>query len=657
MNVVIVYLLGTLMRGALVFSLVKTLDLALPRAMRLNWQNRWVFALFALLILAPMGVFSSRVAEPFSVEITRDSLPGQLMTGEFDLASLFSFDTEAISTVETTAVETRATTPLISVNIGVYGRMLAAYIAIVLALIGRQAGAGLLWRRRIARLPELDSERFRRLSDTACRGLGVKVGRIKLVAGGDQLEVPASFPGWKRGAIILPDASFKFADPELELVIMHEIAHLRGRDHLWRSAGSAICALFWFNPFLLWLNRRLGLALELEADRRTLFAAESLAESNSRYARLILAFSGAPITPLVGLSMNGRELKQRIQGIFMIKKNPLTVKLAITAALVFAGVISLITPVLAAERANIIAQLPADAAMKVFIDVEQIRNFVENELGIDTVIDIRKLLDKGVIQIGDIDDADREKFIDLLSKTYNGIAGIGFSAPLVAIDSRRGFLMIADGGVELMDIMAMGGKGSAAEQRVELANGTIGFYDRYPNPEVIFFQPSPNQIALMPVGKEGVFFGKEPVEENQLRAAQDKLIPANAAVSIAYGISEKELVAALGAQFAKEENLEIQGHLYVVIDGDKVTLRIRSVVPFGTVSDEVAAKAVAGKMVFVAAARAYVPEFAEVMDQKLEYSFDPETYKTEIDLTLTVDELKLLVDDVKKMIEQQKRGA
>ena len=641
MNVVIVYFLGTLMRGAFVFALVKTLDLALPRSMRFNWQNRWVFAFFALLILAPMGVFSSRVAEPFSVEITRDSLPGQFMASEFDFASLFSFGTMATTTAESTALETQVATPLISVNIGVYGWMWAAYIAIILALIGRQAGAGLLWRRRIARLPELDSDRFRHLSGMACRGLGVDVGRIKLVVGGDLLEVPASFPGWKRGVIILPDASFKFADPELELIIMHEIAHLRGRDHLWRSVGSAVCSLFWFNPFLLWLNRRLGLVLELEADRRTLLAAESLAESNSRYARLILAFSGAPITPLVGLSMNGRELKQRIQGIFMIKKNPLTVKLAITAALVFAGIISLITPVLAADRHDIMAQLPADAAMKVFVDVEQIRNFLEDKLDIDTTIDVRKLNKTNVFKIGSTDAEERARAEDILSKSFASLKRVAFTPG-------GRFFLITDGGVEFTELMLLGGKNESGEPRFGMEyDGMRGFYNQLPNPMFAYFQLNSSQIAMIPIDQLDVFFGKEPVTENHLRAAQDELIPANAVISLTYGIPKKELV---GDQPISEENLDIQGHHYVVIEGDTVTARMRAIVPSNIAQAKAIAQVTASKAEFVALIGAHVPKFAEIVDRKLEYYFDAEVYEIRADITVTADELKILADEVTQII-------
>ena len=49
---------------------------------------------------------------------------------------------------------------------------------------------------------------------------------------------------------------FKDAAPEfLEMVVAHELAHLRRRDHLVRWVEWAATVLFWWNP-VLWLARR-----------------------------------------------------------------------------------------------------------------------------------------------------------------------------------------------------------------------------------------------------------------------------------------------------------------------------------------------------------------------------------------------------------------
>ena len=113
--------------------------------------------------------------------------------------------------------------------------------------------------------------------------------------------------------IILP-ASYK--DKDIELVILHEKAHIQSLDNLWRVVAFVAAAIHWFNP-LCWLFLKEFLSdLELSCDERVLTRigdnrakeyASSLLESSQGTAVFVSAFGGA-------------KLRTRIENILHFKK-------------------------------------------------------------------------------------------------------------------------------------------------------------------------------------------------------------------------------------------------------------------------------------------------------------------------------------------------
>jgi len=82
--------------------------------------------------------------------------------------------------------------------------------------------------------------------------------------------------------IILPqDAVTLFDDRTLRLIIRHEAAHIAQRDPQRAAIMAVIGLIFWFNPFLRWLQARVQMAAELRCDY--------LALGDDRAARPILA--------------------------------------------------------------------------------------------------------------------------------------------------------------------------------------------------------------------------------------------------------------------------------------------------------------------------------------------------------------------------------
>jgi bla regulator protein BlaR1 len=61
--------------------------------------------------------------------------------------------------------------------------------------------------------------------------------------------------GLRRPAVILPEASSQWSSTQLDMVLRHELAHVKRHDILWLNLASAATVLNWFNP-LIWVFRR-----------------------------------------------------------------------------------------------------------------------------------------------------------------------------------------------------------------------------------------------------------------------------------------------------------------------------------------------------------------------------------------------------------------
>ncbi|CAM2007376.1 M56 family metallopeptidase [Acanthopleuribacter pedis] len=73
--------------------------------------------------------------------------------------------------------------------------------------------------------------------------------------------------GWWRSTLLLP-VSFatRFPPDQIEVILLHELAHLRRHDYLVNLIQMLIDALLFFNPMVWWLNRQIRLEREACCD-------------------------------------------------------------------------------------------------------------------------------------------------------------------------------------------------------------------------------------------------------------------------------------------------------------------------------------------------------------------------------------------------------
>ena len=128
----------------------------------------------------------------------------------------------------------------------------------------------------------------------------------------EKITSPAVY-GILRPKIVLP-ASYQNRD--IELVIHHEKAHIRGLDNLWRMIAFLVVSVHWFNPFS-WIFLKAFLSdLELSCDERVLVKL-GIHRSKEYASALLVCKQG---TTVFASAFGGARIRTRIENILSFKK-------------------------------------------------------------------------------------------------------------------------------------------------------------------------------------------------------------------------------------------------------------------------------------------------------------------------------------------------
>jgi len=150
----------------------------------------------------------------------------------------------------------------------------------------------------------------------------------------EKVTSPAVY-GVIRPKIILPAP---YAEKDLRYILLHENAHIRRADNLWRMIGFFTAAIHWFNP-LSWLFLRVFLSdLETACDERAV--SELNDTERSEYARTLLDTAAGK--DVFVSAFGGAAVRTRIERIVSYKRLT-AVSAAVFAAMVFAVLYFLIT--------------------------------------------------------------------------------------------------------------------------------------------------------------------------------------------------------------------------------------------------------------------------------------------------------------------------
>lgn len=168
----------------------------------------------------------------------------------------------------------------------------------------------------------------------------VGLGRVRLWVS-DNSFAPSAF-GVFRPTIVVPSGLLKHASQqEIEMVMLHELMHVRRRDSLLATFQTLAVCLWWFNPLVWILSRNLSRQRELCCDLDT------VAHGNfdrSDYGHCLLnVMQQIPQTPKqIGFGISPfSQIKQRLENIMAQRKeqNRLSRLLSTSALLMIAALL------------------------------------------------------------------------------------------------------------------------------------------------------------------------------------------------------------------------------------------------------------------------------------------------------------------------------
>ncbi|MCL2226078.1 MAG: M56 family metallopeptidase, partial [Oscillospiraceae bacterium] len=141
--------------------------------------------------------------------------------------------------------------------------------------------------------------------------------------------------------IILPDGGF--TEAELNMMLLHELAHHRRRD-MWLKLIMLVCnAVHWFNPIAYLLSRHVNNLCEMSCDEKVVKAFDF--EQRKLYGETILSvlehrLARKNVVCIIGLCSSKKAIKRRLNNMMnvkKVKKSIIALSLAVSALVVGVG--------------------------------------------------------------------------------------------------------------------------------------------------------------------------------------------------------------------------------------------------------------------------------------------------------------------------------
>ncbi len=211
----------------------------------------------------------------------------------------------------------------------------------VLGLIGSVSFVG--WQHRrlakwVGRQERLTNPVIRSLLER-CQELAGVSRHIGLVVS-EPLSVPTLW-GWRKPVLLLPASCLRsLSEPELSMVLLHELAHVRRRDILLNWLMIWARSIHWFNPLVWVALRRLRADREMVCDEMVLrwLSPPERTLYGKTLLRLLETASGGSFHPtLVPIVSNKHEIKRRITMISEFKPVSRLSVLAVAPVFVLLG--------------------------------------------------------------------------------------------------------------------------------------------------------------------------------------------------------------------------------------------------------------------------------------------------------------------------------
>jgi beta-lactamase regulating signal transducer with metallopeptidase domain/thiol-disulfide isomerase/thioredoxin len=172
----------------------------------------------------------------------------------------------------------------------------------------------------------------------------LELNRVPDVRLSDACRVPLLWCFGRRVIVVLPTGLIHELDErQSSMILAHELAHLRRRDHWSRSLEIVISIVYWWNPLVWWVRRQLHQVEDLCCDA---WVEWIYPDSKKCYAEVLFKaaarLGGTRGTPSLACSfLNAATLKDRIEAVL---EGRLSRRVSRKTAIVMAGVAVVLLP-------------------------------------------------------------------------------------------------------------------------------------------------------------------------------------------------------------------------------------------------------------------------------------------------------------------------
>jgi beta-lactamase regulating signal transducer with metallopeptidase domain len=161
--------------------------------------------------------------------------------------------------------------------------------------------------------------------------------------------------GLVRASVLLPADADDWTRERREVVLLHELAHVKRRDCLTQLMAQAACALYWFNPLAWVATRRLRVERERACDDQVLDAGAKASDYADHLLDIARTMGAAPSALMAAVAIARRsQLEGRLLAILDPRLSRRTLNRA-TVMLIAVIMLALVSP-LAMLRPAISAQ-------------------------------------------------------------------------------------------------------------------------------------------------------------------------------------------------------------------------------------------------------------------------------------------------------------
>ena len=235
-------------------------------------------------------------------------------------------------------------------------QIVVIWLAGVLLLTLRLAASWTRARALAGRGSVAAADSWQRIAARLSGALGLRHAVRLVICGG--VDVP-SVVGWLKPTILLPVSSFTGLTAEqLEMVLAHELAHIRRHDFLVNAMQSVIETLLFYHPAVWYLSRQIRIERENCCDD----LAVSVCGDALSYARALAQLEELRGVPALAVAANGGSLSERVRRLVGARPDRSLFSSGWTAAAAMASFVALIAlttaPMLVERRQETPAQQP-----------------------------------------------------------------------------------------------------------------------------------------------------------------------------------------------------------------------------------------------------------------------------------------------------------